>query len=105
MRQKEFDDLLEETITEIRATLFNKGSEYATFDRLDGFKSSAAFNGITVEQALWFFVTKHIIALRDFIRKDSHGDTPPYNQWKEKTGDIINYMILLRAILKDRGVV
>lgn len=83
--------------------LSSKAEEYAHGDRLSNFYDAAEFNKTSPHDALWGMVTKHLIAVRDFI----HGldpdnlDVDHPEQWFEKLGDIRNYMMLLSAILYD----
>ena len=102
MNNSDFNVVLENAITDLEETLFIKGSEYShTQDRLKNFKDAADFNGIEPEQALWLFVTKHIIALKDFVWQiDDNRITK--NQWAEKLGDIRAYMVLLEALVEER---
>ena len=95
-----FNRVLAKTHARMDKVLRSKAAEYAHGgDRLSNFKDAAAMNGCTPEQALWGFVTKHIIALKDFIKS---GETRPLEQWEEKIGDIQNYMVLLEALLSER---
>lgn len=105
MVNEKFLELVDETIEEIRNTLITKGNEYSqNTDRLRNFKDAAELLETIPEYALFGFVTKHIIALKDFLLQLSLGGKISEDQWKEKTGDIIAYMILLRALLRERGV-
>lgn len=90
--------VLEKTI------LMAKAEEYAHGDRLSNFHDAGDFNKCVPTTALWGMVTKHIIALRDFIidyeTAEGHDQIPP-EQWFEKLRDIRTYMYLLSAILYD----
>ncbi len=100
MNVQDFDKLVEDWLTKIRVTLMVKGGEYAgEQDRLENFKLSAFLEQGTPEQALLGFVTKHIVSVYDTVGREITRDE---NYWKEKLGDIINYMILLSALLKER---
>lgn len=104
MNNEEFNVVLERRINDLRETLSKKGAEYApNVDRLQNFKDAAEFQGITQAQALLGFVSKHIVALKDFINLSSSGDVIPPEQWDEKIGDICCYMILLNAVLVEEG--
>lgn len=98
----EFDLFLEEKLEDMRLILAAKAEEYAHGDRLSNFKKTAEFLDCTPEKALWGFVTKHIIALNDFIADLEKGRMVPIEQWEEKIGDIRNYMILLDALVAER---
>jgi hypothetical protein len=110
MNQEEFQKVVEGTIEEIKQTLIIKGKEYTTNkDRLKNFKDAGRFMDLEPEVALLGFVAKHIIALKDFIWQLNgfEGDdskTVTREQWLEKSGDIISYMILLRGLLKERNI-
>jgi hypothetical protein len=106
MNQEQLNAVVVETTKEIASTLTRKGEEYADADgdRLDNFKQLANLQHSTPERALLGLVGKHIVALFDFARRDAQGDDPeiPNEQWEEKTGEIIAYMVLLRALLAER---
>lgn len=102
METKRFDAVVESRIEKIRKVLAAKADEYARGDRLGNFKKVACLLGCTPEKALAGMVAKHIIALQDFIN-DLDGDLlQEYTRWDEKIGDIINYMILLDALIQER---
>ena len=79
-----------------------KGKEYARGDRLSNFKKAAILMGCTPERALFGFVSKHIVALSDFVGDLEKGHVQALEQWDEKLGDIIVYMILLEALVIER---
>ena len=85
--------------------LSDKAKEYSNCDeRLANFYDAAMFNNENPSKALWGMVTKHIIALRDFIFKlGRFNKTLQPEQFFEKLGDIRNYMYLLSAIEYDRN--
>jgi hypothetical protein len=77
--------------------LLKKSEEYATEDdKLHNFKIASALSGETAEQALWGFCIKHLVSISDMV---AAGRTKQFtnDQWDEKIGDAINYLILLRA--------
>lgn len=85
-----------------------KGTEYAKAmdkDQLANFKKAAALRNTTPEDILFGYVTKHIVALDDFIKEmsDVANHAPrPIEQWDEKIFDIILYMLLMRGLLEER---
>lgn len=96
MNLEEFEDVFDSVIGQSRRVLVEKAKEYANdTDRLHNFKKSANFQGGTPEQALWGFVTKHLVALSDMILS---GQDYTDAQWDEKIGDSLNYLILLKAL-------
>lgn len=82
--------------------LGSKADEYARGDRLSNFKKAAQLMNCTPEKALFGFVAKHIVALSDFVNDLDSGVNQTPERWTEKTGDIINYMILLEALIIER---
>jgi len=104
MKAEEFDGILQNRVLDLQEVLSIKGIQYADeTDRLKNFKDAARFQGCEPEQALLGFVSKHVIALKDFIAQVEDNQVP-YHQWDEKIGDIIAYLVLLDALLKERGV-
>jgi len=104
MNAEFFDEhVVKNRLFEIERTLGAKADEYARGDRLSNFKKAASLLGCTPERALLGFVTKHIVALADFVNDLEAGECQPMSRWTEKTGDIANYMILLEALLVDRA--
>jgi len=87
----------------IEKTAGSKAKEYAhDGDRLSNFKQAANLLHCTPEKALMGFVTKHIVALYDFLNELEQGKNQDIEQWLEKTNDIIVYMILLEGLLIER---
>lgn len=101
MDVNEFERIFEEQVEKIRNMLITKAREYADDgDRMHNFKSAAAMNRETPEQALWGFVTKQIISVRDMVQSGKSYDNA---QWDEKLGDILTYGFLLRGLVEDTG--
>ena len=98
-----FDLVVQNRCEKIRSVLASKAEEYARegSDRLVAFKRMAAFRNTTPERALFDAAAKHIVALAMFIDEDPNSIPPA--QWEEKIGDTINYMVLLEALLRERG--
>jgi len=103
MNQEQFDQLLKNRLYTTRNTLSSKGEEYARGDRLSNFKKIASMTGVTPERALWQLVSKHIVALGDFINDLDNGTTQPTDRWDEKYGDVVAYMCLLEALVVERS--
>jgi len=56
---------------------------------------------ISPELALLWLVSKHYVALVDFVDDLSIGIHQPYERWDEKIGDIMAYMVLLDAMRRE----
>ena len=63
------------------------------------FKAAAALQHCTPEQALAGMLAKHIVSLYDMCFDDgTHYDI---STWDEKITDSLNYLFLLKAIVKE----
>ena len=102
MENKEFNEIVVARMDQVRSTLLAKADEYARGDRLSNFKQIAGLLNCIPEQALIGLVSKHIIALVDFINDKANDRAQPYARWDEKIGDIIAYMILLDAMVQEK---
>ena len=92
-----------EHMEDIMAILFSKGDEYAEdMDAFSNWREAGKLNHCLPETAMWGAVTKHIIALADFIRRLENDGNINHEQWSEKIGDIITYMHLLDSLRKER---
>ena len=99
MNQEEFEAVFEETVEKCRSVLVYKAKEYAVDgDRMHNFKKAAAVIGGTPEQALWGFLTKHLVSLSDMV---ASGENFSDGLWDEKLGDALNYLFLLRAQITE----
>jgi hypothetical protein len=87
-------------------TLIEKGKKYSRMegDRLSQFHKAAQLLKTIPEQTLLGFVTKHIITIFDWVSELEDPSLPDRTkeEWEEKIGDVIAYMILLGALLEDR---
>lgn len=68
-------------------------------DRLGAFKAAAALQHTTPERALAGMLAKHIVSLYDMC----FADHVSYDMdiWNEKITDSLNYLFLLKAIIKE----
>jgi len=104
MNRKEFTKILNNRLKVCKGVLSRKGGVYATgMDRLSNFKSAGMLLNCTPERALQGMMTKHIVALNDFIARLDTNEVTPLAEWEEKIGDIINYLILLEAVVRERS--
>ena len=103
MNRKEFSKILNGRIRTCKNILEHKADVYAAgSDRLSNFKDAGRLLSCTPERALQGFMTKHIVALNDFIAQLDNNIVSPLAEWEEKIGDIINYLILLEALVKEK---
>ena len=93
MNHNEFNKLVD-SLEEIRInTLKTKNSKYAPEnDALHNFHVGAEIMGTTVQQCIWGYATKHIVALRDKIMRNDWEDK---EDALEKIQDIQNYLTFI----------
>jgi hypothetical protein len=108
MERTDFETFLDEILGDVRKLFLEKRSQYAKDDEvLHNFKDVATSDETTPEDVLWGFVRKHWSAIKLMINFDKSltgttDDRFTLAQYKDKCMDVINYMILLMAIVKDR---
>lgn len=96
MTNEEFKKSVEKTLRRCENTLFTKNKGYApTEDPLNNFKEGADMSGQSMEKVLFMYCLKHLVSLRDIVFEKVPSSTEIL---REKTGDIINYMVILNAI-------
>lgn len=100
MNRNEFNVSVNNTLKRCEDTLIKKNKEYApNDDPLNNFKEGSEMSGLTMEQVLFMYCLKHLVSLRDIVFGKVEADT---EMIREKTGDIINYMVLLNAIIDSK---
>ena len=99
MNQRDFDELLTVRLTKIKDVLSTKGTNYSfNNDRLHNFKVAARITGDTPAKALWGMALKHLVSVEDLVAERLENNR---HNIDEKIGDMINYLILLEALLED----
>lgn len=102
MNQSDFECVVEECIARCAKTLDIKAEEYSTDDRLHNFKAAARLQGCTPERALLGMWAKHIVSVVDIVRDIEAGKLPPEDLVHEKLTDVMNYVMLLEALIDER---
>jgi hypothetical protein len=103
MTEQDFDILVQQRMQKIQSTLIEKGKEYRRGkDPLHNFNVAARLGNTTREKALWGFALKHYVSFMDMINDVENGTLVKEEHIDEKIGDLINYLILAEASLKDR---
>lgn len=99
MTNQEFAKVVEGQFQQCENLLVRKGEEYdhSTEDRLHVFKVAAELEGITPMQALAGMMAKHTISVYDLIASNCDN----LALWNEKITDHINYLLLLKALIKE----
>jgi hypothetical protein len=102
MKLEKFNEIVERRIQSIRDSLVKKGAEYARGeDRLWNFKRGASISKKSLPRTVEGYLTKHIASFYDIIDDYDKGIHPSKELINEKFGDIINYMMLMEAVLLE----
>ena len=103
MKREEFTNRVEKRIDLIRQTLLTKHKEYAkddnVFRNFDEAAGGLSLHG-TSSEVLWSYMTKHLVSIKDVVADNKPVDPAVVS---EKIGDVINYLILLEAMLNQQG--
>jgi hypothetical protein len=103
MNHIDFGKLVNARLAVCNQTLGRKANEYATEDRLHNFKIAASLQGIEPETALLGMWAKHIVSVVDIVNRTERGeDCPSREMLSEKITDVINYALLLEALIEER---
>ena len=99
--QKEVNIVFNEQVRLCEDTMQKKTREYTgdEEDRLCAFKAAAALLHTTPERALAGMMAKHIVSLYDMCFDD--GGIYDMDIWEEKITDSLNYLFLLKAVVKE----
>ncbi len=103
MTREEFTKRVEKRIDLVRQTLLTKHKEYAKDDNVfRNFDEAAGGFSLhsTSAEVLWSYMTKHLVSIKDIVSEDKLADSSVIS---EKIGDVINYLILLEAMLNQKA--
>jgi hypothetical protein len=102
MTKDRFNLIANRRINVCREILADRADIYSDYsDRLSNFKAAGFLQQTTSFTALGGMLAKHVVALFDFIRAPV---IVPPSQWEEKITDIINYCLLLEALLVENNI-
>ena len=105
MRLEQFNDIMGEQFDMCETLLDKKASIYSNgHDRLVQFKISANLQGCSVPRAVSGKMAKHTTLVYDLVKDIDKGKKVSHAQWNETITDHINYLILLRAVLVEEGL-
>lgn len=103
MTREDFSRRVEKRIDLVRQTLLTKHKEYAkddnVFRNFDEAAGGLSLHGSSAE-VLWSYMTKHLVSIKDIVADNKPVDPAVAS---EKIGDVINYLILLEAMLNQQG--
>lgn len=96
MTQEKFEGLLKELDASSVDTLIEKNARYSSSDdTLHNFKDGGQILGGTTADACWGYLTKHLVALRDMVKRNDFSNREDF---LEKCQDSINYIRFLWCI-------
>ena len=103
MTGTDFDKIVDARLEKIKNVLQVKAKEYRRNDNaMHNFDKAAIIGNITREKALWGFALKHYVSFMDMLDDMEKGELPKESLVDEKIGDLINYLILCEASIKDQ---
>lgn len=104
MNNAEFDGIVKRRMEAIGSTLLKKQDEYAkSNDVFHNFHRASAILHVTRQQALMGMASKHLVSVLDMVDKNAEGEFIPEDLFREKIGDLINYLIILEAMFEEEG--
>ena len=95
MTSERFDELVEETLSEIRDVLVVKGKEYRrNGNPFHNFEEGSKRTGLSREKVLDGMLLKHEISISDITNDLDQNILPKLSTINEKFGDNIIYLLL-----------
>jgi hypothetical protein len=102
MNNAEFQKVVDRRKRLIDEVLTLKADEYARGDRLSNFKVAAELTCELPIEVLAGLMVKHEVAFHNFVNDWGLNEiVQSYARWDEKIGDMINYLILADAIIRE----
>ena len=103
MRLEKLQETMEEQYRRCKDVLLKKSREYTggSDDKLEHFRAAAALMGVTPEAALMGMMSKHLVSVADMCMDQRGSAAYDIDQWEEKITDSMNYLFLLKAIIRE----
>ena len=104
MTEEKFEQVIEETLNELRNILIEKGKEYRRFQNpFHNFEQGAKRTGKLREEVLDGFMLKHEISIADMTNDLAiQGKLPSKETVGEKFNDNLIYLLIKKAMFTDR---
>lgn len=99
-----FDQVIEETLTQVRELLIVKSKEYRRNGNVyHNFEEGAKISGLSREKVLDGFLLKHEISIKDMTNDLDLGIIPSIEKITEKFNDNLIYLLIKKAMLTERA--
>lgn len=99
---KDFDKVIERTLSELRELLVVKGKEYRRKNNpYHNFERGAEISGRTREEVLQGFLLKHLISVEDLRNDSKAGAILSPDKIEEKYNDILVYFLIEKAMMLE----
>lgn len=103
MTENRFEQIVDETLNQIKSTLIEKGREYRRNNNpFHNFEEGSKRSGLIREKVLDGMLLKHEISIADMTNDLVGGILPKIETVEEKFGDNLIYLILKKASIIDR---
>ena len=103
MTENRFEQIVDETLNQIKSTLIEKGREYRrNNDPFHNFNQGARITGLIREKVLDGMLLKHEVSIADITNDLVDGKLPKIETVEEKFGDNLIYLILKKASIIDK---
>ena len=103
MTEQRFEQIIEETLQQIREVLIIKGKEYRRNNNpFHNFDVGSQRSGLIREKVLDGFLLKHEISIADITNDIEQGKLPSIATIDEKFGDNLIYLLIKKASIIDR---